>query len=161
MAKSEREVLLDSGSLSDSSRVFEIPVGGELTFVALGLEDEDYVHFEMVYVPNTPLVDHCGCPPAVVVPPVVTTKAVVQYNGTPVILKKNNPIVVMSVPQGQPMRAVRHIANENDKATFRLTMQETKTHMYNNHVLGLIPWTVDDSADDMDGNIVGGDDYGA
>lgn len=145
MAKVDREVLLDKGSLSDASRVFEIPVGGELTFVAMGLNDEDYVHFELVYAPGMDS-EMCKCPPPVVTPPVVTSKAVLQYNGVPVILKKNNPVAVISAPQGQPMRAVRHIKDEDDIVGFRLTMQSTETRMLNDHVMGLIPWTVDETA---------------
>ena len=145
MAKIDREVLLDKSSLSDASRVFEIPPGGELTFVALGLNDGDYVHFELVYAPSIEM-DPCKCPPATVAPPVVTAKSVLQYNGVPVILKKNNPVAVISAPQGQPMRAVRHIKNDDDLVGFRLTMQSTETRMLNQHVMGLIPFDVDGEA---------------
>lgn len=150
MANVEREVLLDGTSLSDTSRVFQIPVGSELTLVGLGLvDDEDYVHFELIYAPGMKF-DSCDCPPAVVQPPVVTAKSVLQFNGTPVVITAKNPVVVLTAPQGQPMRAVRHIKDENDRDNFRLTMEETRTPLVNTHLLGMIPIAVNDSASETD-----------
>lgn len=132
-----RDVLFDSDSLYDHSQVFEIPVGGEVTVVALGLVGkEDYVHFEMVYAPGIKP-DLCDCPPIEYQPPVVTNKAVLQFDGQPVVLTPTNPVAVLNAPQGQPMRAVRHIADDQDKAMFRLTIRETKTRFVNEHLLGL------------------------
>lgn len=132
-----KNVLFDSDSLYDHSPVFEIPTGGEVTAVALGLVgDEDYVHFEMVYAPGIKP-DSCDCPPVEYQPPVVTNKAILQFDGKPVVLTPDNPVAVLNAPQGQPMRAVRHINDDNDKAMFRLTISDTKTSCVNEHLLGL------------------------
>ncbi|MCM1516235.1 MAG: hypothetical protein NC080_07495 [Paraprevotella sp.] len=138
-----REVLFDSDSLSDFSRVFEIPPAGELTAVVLGFaNDEDYVHFEMIHAPSIK-VDPCGCPPVDFQPPVVTNKAILQINGKPVILNRQNPFAVLVAPQGQPLRAVRHIAHEEDQPAFRMTIADTTTRKIFPEMLGLMDKEID------------------
>lgn len=155
MVKENLTTLFDKDSLSDYSHVFEIPLGGEATFVALGLKDDDYVHFELVYAPGLRPNDMCECPPVKVMPPAVIRRELLQFNGVPVILKADNPVAVISAPQGFPMRAVRHIAREEDRMDFVMLVRSTQTRKLNTEVMSLIPMEVDMAVDNADGRMEG------
>lgn len=102
--------LFNPSVLVAQSKTFEIPFGGQVTVVAKGLRDNDYIEFEMVDVPGVD--QDCACVPLQGLNLSVTNAQTLKYAGKPVRVTASNPVVILSAPQGVLVRAIRHVAEE-------------------------------------------------
>lgn len=87
------------------SDTFEIPVGGQVTVVGLGLQHGDEVTFELVFTPAIQP-DLCACPPGIVELPSVAASTPLVCCGQTVTLTVDQPFVVLDTPQGMRVRGV-------------------------------------------------------
>lgn len=87
------------------SETFEIPVGGQVTVAALGLQPGDEVTFELVFTPAIQP-DLCACPPGIVELPSVAAATPLVCCGQTVTLSPDQPFVVLDTPQGMRVRGV-------------------------------------------------------
>lgn len=89
------------------SDTFIIPFGGQMTVTAIGLDPDDFISFQLVYVPSLDI-DHCSCPPGVVNLPSVAGVTELRCCGTPITLNADSPVVILDTPQRTLLRAVLH-----------------------------------------------------
>lgn len=95
------------------SETFEIPVGGQVTVVAMGLNPGDQVTFELVFTPAIQP-DLCACPPGIVDLPSVAAATPLICCGQVVTLTDSNPFVVMDSPQGMRVRGVLNASDPDN-----------------------------------------------
>ena len=101
------------------SDTFEIT--SQVTITALGLEPEDQVTIWLTLL-SEPLKGDCPCPPAMVQLPQVLDEVQLTCCGTPVVLSRQNPFVVLDAPQGIKLRAK---LNSPVLTTQRVLLRET------------------------------------
>lgn len=102
--------LFHPGVLAAQSRPFEVPMNGQVTVMAIGLQGNDYIEFEMISVPGVDI--QCNCLPGSGEALSVTNTQTLKFAGTPVRVTAGNPVVIITAPQGVLMRAVRHVEEE-------------------------------------------------
>lgn len=110
----ERIVLFDPDRVAAESDTFQIEYGGQMTVLAIGLEEDDYVEFQAVHIPTLDP-DRCACPPGVVVLPEVASYVTLQCCGNPIRITPENPVVVLDGPQRFFLRAVLHTNDTEGK----------------------------------------------
>lgn len=120
---SKPKTLFFPGYVLPESETFEIPVGGQVTVVGLGLQLGDTVTFELVFTPAIQP-DLCSCPPGIVEMPSVAAAAPLVCCGTVVTVTAEQPFVVIDSPQG--MRA-RGVLNATDPSSVWVWAINTKT----------------------------------
>lgn len=86
------------------SDLFEIPIGGQITFIASGLEAGDYIYFEIADISGPQY--GCGCDYRVVSPSQIEDVQELTKNGLPIRLDVNNTFLILDYPQGYRLRAV-------------------------------------------------------
>lgn len=109
MKMSKSKALFYPGYDLPESDTFYLPVGGQVTVVAMGLMPGDEVSFEMIFAPAIQP-DLCACPPGIVELPSVAASAPMMCCGEPIKLTADNPFVVMDAPQGVRVRGVMQAA---------------------------------------------------
>lgn len=104
-------VLFDQASTALDSPTFE--ANGQVTVVALGLQPDDYITFEVVHVvPGAKVA--CGCRVSQINPALIAGTLELQCPSCesatlrPVRLTERNPVVVIDVPQNTLLRAIYH-----------------------------------------------------
>lgn len=102
---SKPKALFYPGYYLPESDTFEIPVGGQVTVVGLGLQPGDAVTFELVFTPAIQP-DLCACPPGVVEMPSVAAATPLKCCGKTVTLTSDQPNIIIDTPQGMRARAV-------------------------------------------------------
>lgn len=113
-------VLIDRKVAVDGvSDTFEI--SSQVTITALGLEPTDQVTFWLTLL-SEPLKGECPCPPLTVQFPQVLDEVQLACCGTPVVLSRENPFVVLDAPQGIKLRAK---INAQMLTTQRVLLRET------------------------------------
>lgn len=122
--------LISRDTISGVSPPFEIRE--QITVVALGLEPLDVVTFWLV-LQTTPVRDPCACPPGQVVLPAVLDEVQLRCCGTPVVLTRANPFVVLDAPQGITMRAKLATITPSTQS---VVYQETNTANVNDRMRG-------------------------
>lgn len=108
-----KTLLFQPGDVREYSETFRIPLGGQVTVVAMGLEAGETVSFEII---DTPAIvrDPCACPPGKVELPQAGAKSDLTCCRVGVKLRAINPYAVMDSPQGVNMRAKLNAANSDD-----------------------------------------------
>lgn len=109
----DKKPLFSPGDLTTHSDTFYLPVGGQISVVALGLEDDDTVTFEIVLVPAEEP-DLCPCSPGVPPSPKVAATATLTCCDDPVTLTSDRPVAIIDAPQNARFRAILSAANRDD-----------------------------------------------
>jgi hypothetical protein len=105
-------VLFDSASVNLDSRIFQ--VNSQRTVVAVGMEPDDYITFEVVLLGSGTPSSVCGCymtqmqPGTILGVEELKCPACETQTLRPVRLTDRNPVVVLDVPQGALLRAIYH-----------------------------------------------------
>lgn len=119
-------------SAPPESDTFIIPMGGQITVTAVGLDADDTITFQHVYVPSIDP-DQCGCPPGNVTLPSVAGMTELRCCGNPVTLSADNPVVILDNPQRSLIRAV---LNATDPSVVWAWAIETDTSDINDRLRG-------------------------
>lgn len=156
MPNKKTGTLIEPGQISNVSDTFELPFGGEITVVAFGMYEGDYCHFEVVNVPGLPPAG-CECAPPIDLSKALSVqdRVLLQYKGKPVVLTPDNPIAVLTQPQGFRLRCVRHLKDEASRYNFAVRYSVSKTSCIDDSMNGLMDKDVDMNY----GSSVGGEDY--
>lgn len=142
-------LLFPPGEISSVSDTFQIPYGGEITVVAFGMQKGDYCHFEVVNIPGVePATCDCAPPPNLDRALSVQERVLLQYKGKPVVLTPENPIVVLSAPQGFHLRCIRHLVTDADRYSFSVHYSTSKTAIVGRSMDGQIDMEVDMNYDE-------------
>lgn len=116
------------------SDTFEIPLDGQVTVSALGLQPGDVISFELVFTPAIQP-DFCASPPCTVDLPSVAAATPLIVRGTKVTLTAGNPFVVMDAPQGMRVRAVME---EGDQSQIWVWATKTQTPNVTDNLRGYV-----------------------
>lgn len=116
------------------SDTFEIPLDGQVTVTALGLQPGDSVTFELVFAPAVQP-DLCSCPPGIVELPSVAAATPLRAGGKAIKLDAGTPYVIIDAPQG--MR-VRGVLTTSDASNIWVWAANTKTHDVSNELRGIL-----------------------
>jgi hypothetical protein len=107
-------VLFNSSSVATDSPTFMVPVGGQYTIVAVGMQPGDYITFEVIEVAAGSRSTVCGCRISGMGDAVVLNVQQLMCptcesdTPQPVRLTERNPVVVLDSPQGVLLRAIYH-----------------------------------------------------
>lgn len=96
-------ILFGPDEIGTVSQTFGLPVGSQLTVVAVGLHDDDKVEFEIVVVNK--LIPGDPCCPGPVSLPTVEDSVPLMCCDKPITLTATRPYVVIDAPQGSVLRA--------------------------------------------------------
>lgn len=91
--------------MTTTSDSFVIPIGGQVTVFAFGLEPDDEITFDMLYVPSL-AGDPCDCPPGgqAELPQAAAVERL-RCCGESIRLTYDNPYVILDSPQNIFIRA--------------------------------------------------------
>lgn len=112
MTVSKPKTIFWPGYHLPESDTFEIPLGGQVTVTALGLQAGDEISFELVFTPAVQP-DLCSCPPGIVDLPSVAASTVLKLGGEIIKLNADHPYVVLDAPQGMRVRGVLSAADHS------------------------------------------------
>lgn len=118
--------------VAPESDTFMIDYGGQMTIIAIGLDEGDSIEFQVVHVPSIDP-DHCACPPGQVTLPSVAGFAVLKCCGEAITVTADNPVVILDNPQRMFIRAV---LNAEDTSGIYAWAVDTSTHNINDRLRG-------------------------